>query len=206
MVGLTVQPAGRIRCRLAALLLLVPLSLSACIAPTSYVDPDFPQSDLARLAPNREPKPVALLVEFKSKGATRATATQTVRSRIFEIMGTSKQFGAIEIDQPTTDRRLFITIDNVGDTGDAKAKGFATGLTLGLVGNTVTDLYVMQTAFQVPGRPPINGSYKHALHTTIGNASGPPGLQGYTIADAFNRVLDQLIAKLITDLAQQGAL
>ena len=51
-----------------------------------------------------------------------------------------------------------------------------TGLTFGLVGNMVTDGYVYEATFNAgESKPPVKLTYRHALHTTIGNASGPPG-------------------------------
>lgn len=80
------------------------------------------------------------------------------------------------------------------------AKGIGTGLTLGLVGSTVTDGYVFTATFTPLGKVSVTKEYRHAIHTTIGAKSGPPGLQPMSPQEAFDHVLEELILRLLLDL------
>ena len=66
--------------------------------------------------------------------------------------------------------QLDVVLDNVGDLGDAAAKGAKTGLTFGASGSQVTDGYVLTATFRPVGKEPVTKIYRHALHSTIGNA------------------------------------
>src|SRR5204863_6648256 len=95
--------------------------------------------------------------------------------------------------------QLNINMNNVGDIGAAVGKGIGTGLTLGLAGSMVTDGYDFTATFQRPGVAPVKKQYKHALHTTIGNKSGPEGLTPMTPTEAFDQVVKELVMKLLKD-------
>jgi hypothetical protein len=99
-------------------------------------------------------------------------------------------------------------IDNVPitDHNDAMAKGFGTGLTFGLIGTMVTDGYVCDATFSSPQGEPFKVQFKHALHTTIGNASGPPGLTGQSPELAAKALVTQLVYSVLRDLSKSGRL
>src|SRR5262249_30405612 len=99
-----------------------------------------------------------------------------------------------------------ILIDNVGDKGEAAAKGFGTGLTLDLAGSLVTDGYVFTGTYQAAGKAPITKVYKHALHSTIGNAKGPERLTPMTVQQAFDKVLKDLVLDCVLDLQKEEGL
>jgi hypothetical protein len=183
---------------------LMLLSLSACIAPKSYVDPALPEVSFASLRPNGDPKPVELFFELQANGGLNAAGTSQVRSRVVSILLRSKQFSAVHVPPETSDRRLFITINNFGDLD--KAGAVATGLTLGALGSAVTDRYAMDVMLQVPGKEAIRKTYAHAIYTTIGNAPGPPGLQPHPADEAFGIALEQLLLNSLQDLSRDGAL
>ncbi len=186
------------------LVCLVLLSLSACFAPKSYVDPALPEVSFASLRPNGDPKPIQLFFEFQTNGGLNAAGTSQARPRVVSILLRSKQFSAIRISPETSDRRLFITINNFGNLD--KAGPVATGLTFGALGSAVTDRYAMDVTFQAPGREAIRKTYAHAVYSTVGNAPGPPGLQPHTSDEAFGIVLEQLLLSLLRDLSAEGAL
>lgn len=192
--------AGRKR----GLVCLVLLSLSTCIASKSYVDPALPEVSFASLRPNADPKPVQVFVEFQTNGGLNAAGTNQLRPRVVSILLRSKQFSSVQTSPDASDRRLFITINNFGDLD--KGGAVATGLTLGAVGNAVTDRYAMDATFQVPGKHALRKTYAHAIYSTVGNASGPPGLQPHPMDEAFGIVLEQLLLNLLRDLSAEGAL
>lgn len=89
---------------------------------------------------------------------------------------------------------------------DATAKGFATGLSFGLARTMVTDRYELHASYQVDDRAPLHKTYRHAMHSTIGNAKGPEGLQPQDTQSAFKKVFEQLFLNLLTELSVEGAL
>jgi hypothetical protein len=100
---------------------------------------------------------------------------------------------------------LSFVLNNVADTGAAAGKGFGTGLTFGLAGSHVTDGYEM-TVRLTQGTTITERAYSHAILSTIGNASGPPGLTPVSLGAAFNQVVDDLVLNAIKDLQAAGML
>ncbi|MFO3703767.1 hypothetical protein ACI6Q5_01990 [Xanthomonas codiaei] len=183
--------------------LLMCASLSACLTMKSYVDPALPVVAQDQFTAPRAPAPVLVLFEFRTKGSANARATEAMRSRVIAAVAQSHQFGQIDGNAPNAGQ-LRVVIDNVPLTDAAAAKGFGTGLTLGLAGSMVTDGYVCTASYTRAGKT-IQATVKHALHTTIGNKAGPAGLPARTPAEAANVVVDQLVFNALNTLAAQGA-
>jgi hypothetical protein len=95
-------------------------------------------------------------------------------------------------------------VNNLADVGAAGAKGFGTGLTFGLVGTTVTDAYEMSVTITVGTKTFTRTAVKHAIHTAIGNTSTPQGLEIVPLNVAFQRVLEQMILRVLKEY-QLGA-
>lgn len=186
---------------LACLVLL--LALSACIAPTSYVDPLLPAASAADARPAKAPGPVQLLVEFRTKGAANMAATNQVRPRMLDVARQSGLFSEVRDTPAANGRRLVVTIDNVGEADAGRA--FLTGFTLGAVGTQAIDRYVCEARYEAPGRAPVALSYNHSMMSTIGATAGPKGLTGYPPATAVNMILDQLAWSIMRDIAASGA-
>jgi hypothetical protein len=74
------------------------------------------------------------------------------------------------------------------------------GLTFGLVGAMVTDGYRLEASYRRADGTTVTRNYEHALHSTIGNKDGPPGLTPVAAADAVNVILDQMLTRLLLDL------
>jgi hypothetical protein len=187
-------------------LTLIGFSLTGCLSMKSYVDPALPQVQYADLKPVQDKHPVQLFYEFKTKGAMNAAATKETQTMVVDVMQKSSLFSQVNTAPTTSDYKLFVTIDNVPVTKDAASKGFATGLTFGLAGNMVTDGYICKVSYQAPGKAPVNKEYQHALHTTVGNADGPKGLQPYKPQDAVRKIVEDLMLNSLSDLDKAGAL
>ena len=99
-----------------------------------------------------------------------------------------------------------MSLNNVGDVRDAAATGAATGLTFGLVGSLITDGYEMTVKLTINGKTVTKAGYKHAIHTTIGNRSAPPGLTPTTITAAFATIVEQMLLNALGDLEREGYL
>jgi len=185
---------------------LLSVSLTGCLSVKSYVDPTLPKVDYASLKPAENKHPVQLLYEFQNQGAVNANAVKLTQGTAVDVLKKSNLFSEVAVAPATADYKLFVTINNVPVTKDAAAKGFATGLTFGLAGNTVTDGYECKVTYQAPGKTAVSKDYKHALHSTIGNASGPAGLQPYKPEDAARKIVEDLMLNALNDLDKEGAL
>ena len=156
---------------------------------------------LADLLARPAPKPVSLRVEFHRNGEPATLGASTAREAVRTVMEKSKLFSSL-LDKPGDDvDRLEIVLDNVGDTGEAAGKGALTGLTFGAKGSQVTDGYVFTATFRAAGKPAVTRTYRHAIHSTIGNAEGPPGLVAEeSLRTAFDKVVEGLVLNLLLDL------
>ena len=188
-----------------ALLLAIALMGVGCISPKSYVDPVLTKVEATTIKRD-DPKVIVLEVQFFRMGERLPKADAQMRDQVrLQLLAT----GAVKEVQLSPDPSkllLKVDMDNVGDTGSAVAKGIGTGLTFGLVGSMVTDGYVFTATLQRAGLPAIQKVYKHAIHSTVGNKSGPEGLEPLSPTVAFNRVMEGLVLNLIKDLQAEGAL
>jgi len=120
-----------------------------------------------------------LVFEFKTKGAANTIATQHLKAQVTQLVTASRLFSSVTTGPAPNGAVISVTIDNVPLTDDVYAKGFVTGLTLGLAGNTVTDGYVCIVRYVRPGAKAgesISKTVRHAIHTTVGATNGPPGM------------------------------
>ena len=85
-------------------------------------------------------------------------------------------------------------------------KGFGTGLTFGLVGNTVRDGYEMTVALTLNGKSVTKTGYKHLLISTVGNATAPPGLKPTTPSAGVATIVEQMLLNALRDLQGDGLL
>lgn len=191
--------------RLLALTLTVAgaLSLSACISPQHYVDPKLGETQMSGLKKPTDPQPIQMLFEFRTKGVANARATTAVKPRVEAELAKSGLFSAVSAEPVASGRKLAISIDNVEPEGQrAGQKGFATGLTLGLDGNTISDDYVCTFTYLEPGHEPVTQEVRHTLYTTIGITNPPKGLTPAPLADAFATVIRQAVDKGLAEIDQ----
>lgn len=195
--------------RILSLMLLASASvlLSGCLAPKMYIDTALPPASKADVAVKASPEPIQFLYEFQTRGTANARATENTRERALNVMKDSGLFSAISAEPQANQRRLTVTINNFPITQDAASKGFGVGLTFGLAGTTVTDGYDCRAVLTVPGAAPVSLQFKHALHTTIGNTSPPPGLVAEpSIQEAITKLISQLMWSIMRDMSKSGAL
>jgi len=190
----------------AALLVLMVLMMvtGGCFSVKAYVDPQLPKVSYADLLARRDPRPVALMVEFHRNGKPATLGVSTAKEEVRAAVEKSKLFSSL-LDKPSDDvDRLEIVLDNVGDTGDAAGKGALTGLTFGAKGSQVTDGYIFTATFRAVGKQAVTKVYRHAIHSTIGNAEGPPGLVAEeSLRAAFNKVVEGLVLNLLLELQKE---
>jgi len=190
--------------RMVAALMTLMVVTSGCLSIKAYVDPQLPKVGYADLLARPEPRPVSLRVEFHRNGEPATLGATTAREAVRGVVEKSKLFSSL-LDTARDDvDRLEIVLDNVGDTGDAAGKGALTGLTFGAKGSQVTDGYVFTATFRAVGKQAVTRTYRHAIHSTIGNAEGPPGLVAEeSLRTAFNKVVEGLVLNLLLDLQKE---
>lgn len=188
--------------------LLLPIAFcllsTGCLSTRAYLDPGLPQISRADLPVAASRRDVQILPEFRSKGVANAAVTDHLKSRAIAVASESGLFGQVSSQHSPGAAQLHLIIDNVPDTENAAAKGFGTGLTLGLAGSLVTDGYKASASYN-DGQQQRSASVEHAIHTTIGNKAGPEGLAPLQLGDAVNAMMDQVVWNLLKQLSSQGA-
>jgi len=186
------------------LLSMTGLMLSGCMSPRSYMDPGFPKMSYEQINRRNEPLKLKLTAEFQRNGAHYEKADSTLKDNSERIL---RGTGVITPSAEPVDGEINIVCNNVGDLGSAAAKGIGIGLTFGAIGNTVTDGYELSVSIKTKDGKTINRSeIKHALHTAIGNTSVPEGVETVLPNVAFERVLEQMLLKAISDMQESGEL
>ncbi|KAK43282.1 hypothetical protein BG58_34345 [Caballeronia jiangsuensis] len=188
-----------------ASVLLATTLLAACTS--VYVDTQTKQVPVAQMKKVADPKPVQLVFEFQTKGAPNARATDTLSSAVSKEVKDSGLFSTVSSNPQPNAGMLSVTLNNVPITEDAASKGFVTGLTFGLAGNTVTDGYICTVSYLAPNRTtPIVKTARHAIHTTIGNANAPANAQKSPSAlDAINQMTLDVLSNALDDLSRDPA-
>lgn len=173
----------------------------------SYVDPKYKDVTMTDLKRPAEMQRVRLDVEFLTNGSPNTWAAKHVRDRIEQALTKSGTVQLVSGDQTDDVAIIHVVMNNVGDVGDAMAKGFGTGLTFGLVGSSVTDGYVFDATFTpAGGGEPVTKQYRHAIYSTVGNKEGPAGLTPMSPSQAFDQVVQDLVMVFLKDLQAQGYL
>ena len=192
------------RARAAATCLVLMVTMTGCLSVKSYVDPQLRKVAYGDLLARRDPRPVALTVAFHRNGEPASMGTSTATKSVRGVVEKSKLFPSL-LDKPADNVDLLeIVLDNVADTGDAAGKGALTGLTFGAKGSSVTDGYIMTAKFRAVGKQSVTKVYRHAIHSTIGNADAPPGLVAEeSIQAAFDKAVEGLVLNLMLDLQKE---
>jgi hypothetical protein len=197
------RPVGawlRLACASLAL-----LAMTGCA--THYVDGAVKNVAADEFTRPAAPKPVQVVVEFQTKGAANARATEMVKPMVIESVRSANLFADVQ-DKPVAGAGvLSVQINNVALTDDAYAKGFMTGLTFGLAGSTVTDGYLCTVSYIKPGSStPVVKTSKHAIHTALG-ASGVPanGVKANSIDEAVRTMVRQIVALALKDLSKDAS-
>lgn len=168
-----------------------------------YVDTMLKDVTIAQMKKVEHPQPVQLLFEFQTKGASNGRATQLLKEDVVTHTKNSGLFADVSDTPVAGGAILSITVDNVPLTQDAAARGFVTGLTFGLAGNTVTDGYICTVTYlKGAGAEKVSKSVKHAIHTSLGAQSAPANaVASDSIEAAVRTMLRQVVSNALNDLA-----
>ena len=182
----------------------VSIGLTGCMTVKSYVDPTLPVLAQGQLPKIQKPQPATVLFEFRTKGNANARATNSIRPKVMAALADSRMFGTLSETAGADNGLLRVVIDDQADTSNAAAKGFGTGLTLGLAGSLVTDVYVCTTSYTVGGKT-VETTVQHALHSTIGNHGAPQGMTAVKPQEAIDQIVNQLVWHALQQLDQEHA-
>ncbi|NVK19255.1 MAG: hypothetical protein HWE30_11210 [Methylocystaceae bacterium] len=171
------------------------LLVSGCTK--SYVDPTYGKTSYDDIERRADPFKWQIQVEFQRNGEPYPQANELVYAQVERIVRASGLAVPVERANKAT---LKIILNNVVDLGEAAAKGFGTGLTFGLAGSTVTDYYEMDVTLTDGDMVIKKPKYKHAIHSTVGNASAPIGLSPVPVNEAFSIVLEEMVLNALKDL------
>jgi hypothetical protein len=190
--------------RAASVLLLAGSALLTGCA-SFYVDTATRDVPVAQFKKVGNPKPVAFSFEFQSRGAPNARATEFLQAQVQEQVASSGLFSTIGAGSDSA--RLNVQLNNVPLTGEnAAGKGFVTGLTFGLAGNVVTDVYECKLTYLPAGQgAPVVSTARHAIHTALGNTDAPANAaKSASMEEAIRTMTRQVVANALNDLSQQA--
>lgn len=171
--------------------------LVGCISPKSYLDPTQPKLTYNDIKKTQAPVPLKLTTIFLRNGEPYPRANPTLLDNSSRIL---RATGIIDPDGSNSVGTITVTVNNVADTAAAAGKGFGTGLTLGLVGSTVSDNYELTMAISINNKTISKSGIQNGIYTAIGNTSIPAGAEPLTASLAFQKVLEQMILKALKEI------
>jgi hypothetical protein len=185
-------------------LLTTAVLLTGCVKP--YLDPGTVEVPRSEFKQTEQPKAAHLVFEFQTKGAPNARATKFLLDQVTQEIKGSGLFASVDAAGSPDVAMLQVTLNNIPVDGenDAFAKGFGTGLTFGLIGSSVSDGYICTVSYLAPGSgTPIVKTAHHAIHTTVGNHSAPPGaIPVADSAEAVRAMTRQILSHALDDLSK----
>ena len=173
------------------------IGLTGCISVKSY--PDQKYSDLSftnvTIPANTS---FNVTTEFQMNGKSKSAGKKQL-DKVVE-----KVFAKAGIANVPEGAQLSILCNNIGDVGDAVAKGFGTGLTLGLAGSTVSDGYEFTFAMTDASGTQTK-AYNHVIHSTVGNAKAPiENVEGVTPLAAFEAIFEDVLLQYLKEMNASG--
>ena len=184
-------------------ILFILVNLSACsITPKSYVDPQFQNTSYDQIKTVSQKYALKIEVEFQRNGEHLPAVDKELRSHVEQTL---RATGVI-LPEENSPNILKVVVNNIADLGKARAKGFGTGLTLGAAGSVVQDYYEATIELHLDNKEAVSNSYKHTLHTIIGNRSAPEGIETTTPSDAFGNIVRDIILNFVKDMQNQDIL
>lgn len=176
-------------------------TLSGCVTPHAYVDPQYQKASFDSIQRPAQPVPVKVEVHFQRNGAAYDKVDKTLQADVEQSL---KKIGVFAPSAATAAGTITVTADNIADLDDARSKGFKVGLSFGAAGQTVDDNYEFVCVYKAGGADK-SFSYHHVIHSTIGNAAAPiAGVAPLKPADAFQKVVEDIMVNFVKDLQDAG--
>ena len=168
--------------------------LTGCFTTNSYVDPSFGKTSYGDINEVSERYKIKVYTEFQRNGKIlEYLPLQTHAERVLRASG-------VIVPSKSSDYSLTLTVNNLVDLGKAMGKGFGSGLTFGLIGTMVSDYYEIKISYTDNKGSTTVRDYKHAMHTTVGNAKGPAGVLPDTADNAFGKIIEETLLNFISDM------
>ncbi|MGB5963981.1 MAG: hypothetical protein WBG65_00440 [Sulfurimonadaceae bacterium] len=104
-------------------------------------------------------------------------------------------------DVNESSRTLIVSVDNIASMGGAVAKGLVTGLTLFIVGSSITDEFNITVELYEDNQSIHTTSYSNKIDSTIGLIVSAPTdeVEPIQINSAYQRILGDAISKFIQE-------
>ena len=179
-----------------AFLVMMAVALTACMSTKSFLDPSFPKISYEELQKPLQPKKLKVTAEFQRNGKHLEKVDQSISDSTERILRAS---GLAIPGSDGSDGTIHVVLNNIADIGGAVGKGLGTGLTFGLAGSLVTDAYEMQVTIKVGGKTFTRTAVKHALHSAIGRAATPKGIETMPLQTAFERLFEQMLLRVLKE-------
>jgi hypothetical protein len=179
--------------------------LSGCVSikTQSFVDPQYHKAGYETIERPAQAIAAKVDVEFQRNGQALPAVDGELRGHVERTLRATGVFTpSASAEKPV----ITVKANNIADLAAARAKGFKTGLTFGGAGSMVDDNYEFACTFK-SGTAEKTLSYQHAIHTAIGHTNdAPAGLTPTTPADAFGRVVEDVVLNFVKDLQDAGAI
>ena len=178
------------------------LTLSSCVIPRSYPDPQIHQAANSKVVRLQKPLVIDLEVETQRQGKPLKGAAKYWTNWLEKSFAKTNQVTVVKNDPAAG--QLHVLINNYADTKKAAAKGFGSGLTLGVVGISVSDNYDATFNYHVSGGTSFTKTYQHALHSLIGaTAKAPEGVKTTTMVAGVEQISDDFVKMFLAELAKK---
>ena len=183
--------------------LVAAAAMTGCVSMKPYVSDNLKEVPASEFVKPNPSHPVQLLFNFQTKGVDNARVTAALKARVADQVAASHVFDSVSDAPVAGGALLIVTVNNVPLDDHEFAKGFATGLTLGLAGTLAGDGYIA-TARYTPPAPAslIAREVRHSIYTTIGNHAPPPNaVAAATMDEAATTMLHQAVSNLLNDVS-----
>jgi hypothetical protein len=183
--------------------LVAAATMTGCVSMKPYVSANLKEVPASEFVKPNPSHPVQLLFNFQTKGVDNARVTAALKARVVDQVAASNLFDSVSDAPVAGGALLIVTVNNVALDDHEFAKGFATGLTLGLAGSVAGDGYIA-TARYTPPAPAslITKEVRHSIYTTIGNHAPPPNaVAAATMDEAATTMLHQAVSNLLNDVS-----
>jgi hypothetical protein len=193
--------------------LVAAATMTGCVSMKPYVSANLKEVPASEFVKPNPSHPVQLLFNFQTKGVDNARVTAALKARVVDQVAASNLFDSVSDAPVAGGALLIVTVNNVALDDHEFAKGFATGLTLGLAGRWIASngwscgfsLDLMAADHLNDGSCDtslITKEVRHSIYTTIGNHAPPPNaVAAATMDEAATTMLHQAVSNLLNDVS-----
>ncbi|SFN74903.1 hypothetical protein [Nitrosospira briensis] len=179
--------------------------LAGCASPKrSFLGASLPKVAYKDIEQRNKPLQLKLIVEFQRNGEHFPKGDIPLKDYAASILRDS---GVImPVDDDKAEGQIRVVLNNVADSGTVAAEASRTGYPLWMIGKTITDAYELSMFITLQEKTISRTGIKQAVHTAIGNMSIPDDIQTFPQAQAFPRVLEQMLLRSLQLMQQSGEL